>query len=184
MTSDNDNNVKPAPPPDGGSSALTEKQTTKRPAVDDVRAVVLAVYRDPARFKPLTQASSPVPAGFIDLLTQLLGGRGAFSNAAGKNAGAASSRAELTQAAWSYLEKVMLADPENYYRILGLAMDASAQEVQKSYSTLRRFISHCGQRAGTGRATDLISRAYVTLNDSLRRREYDRELVRGKPEKP
>lgn len=146
----------------------------QRPAANDVRAVVLAVYRDPARFKPLMQASSPVPPGFIDLLRSV-SGPGAFSEPRKP----ATADGDLAKAALFYLNNVLLADPGNYYRVLGLSMDATKQEIQQSYSVMRQFLARGQGDAPNARQIDLVSKAYVVLNDPGKRRDYDRVLLTG-----
>lgn len=163
---------------DESKSPLSTATNPNRPAGKDIRAVILAIYHDPVRFKPLMETSSPVPAGLTALLQEI------SRPTAKSDEFSAKERAELPPAAMNYLEKVLFADKKNFYRILGLPLDATGQDIQASYTALRLFVSRFRKPGTSQQMVDLISAAYVTLSDPERRRNYDRDLLtRPKPNK-
>lgn len=65
---------------------------------------------------------------------------------------------------------------EDYYRILGINRTASAAEIKKAYHRLARKY-HPDSGTGDEGSFRKISEAYETLEDSGKRREYDRKLA-------
>ena len=61
----------------------------------------------------------------------------------------------------------------DYYAILGISRDASAQEIQQAYRT-RAKVSHPDTSGHeTGAAMTLVNEAYAVLGDPQRRQTYD-----------
>jgi ABC-type multidrug transport system fused ATPase/permease subunit len=60
-----------------------------------------------------------------------------------------------------------------YYEILGIAVSASAEDVEVAYR--REMREHHPDRGGESRRAQLINEAYETLRDPAKRRQYDRE---------
>ena len=59
----------------------------------------------------------------------------------------------------------------NYYEILNVSKDASADEIKKQYKTLA--LKHHPDRGGDPEMFKIISEAYQTLSDPEKKQEYD-----------
>lgn len=67
---------------------------------------------------------------------------------------------------------------ENYYSILGVARDASAQDIKSAYRRLAREL-HPDKNAGDTKAAERfkeITRAHNVLGDPQKRRDYDSQM--------
>jgi hypothetical protein len=60
-----------------------------------------------------------------------------------------------------------------YYEILGVATDASGEDIEHAYR--REMRENHPDRGGENRRAQLINEAYEALRDPTRRRQYDRE---------
>ncbi len=65
-----------------------------------------------------------------------------------------------------YLEK-------DYYKVLGVPKDASADEIKKAYRKLAREHHPDANKSGDGDRFKEVSEAYSVLSDATRRKEYD-----------
>jgi hypothetical protein len=66
---------------------------------------------------------------------------------------------------------------EDYYRVLGVARDASKHEIRRAYRQLaRRHHPDAGPQLGGGRRFVTVARAYEVLRDPVKRGRYDRQL--------
>jgi len=63
-------------------------------------------------------------------------------------------------------------EQKDYYRILGVAEDASSEEIKKTYRKLA-FQYHPDRNPGKEEMMKEINEAYAVLSDSAKRREYD-----------
>ena len=64
---------------------------------------------------------------------------------------------------------------QDYYKVLGITPDASAQEIKKAYRKLA-FQYHPDRNQATQEANENmqdINEAYATLSDPIKRKEYD-----------
>lgn len=69
---------------------------------------------------------------------------------------------------------------ENYYRILGLSNEASADEIRRAYRVLaRRYHPDVNPGKGSEDRFKQISTAYAVLSDPEKRRKYDSEYEAG-----
>ena len=66
--------------------------------------------------------------------------------------------------------------PKDYYRILGVARDASSAAIKKAFRRLARTLRPDGAAAAAGDAFHDLQTAYETLADADRRRRYDESL--------
>jgi len=62
---------------------------------------------------------------------------------------------------------------KDFYQILGIAQDASAQEIKKAYRTLA--LTEHPDKGGSGERMGLLSDAYQTLSDVNKRRDFDED---------
>jgi len=72
----------------------------------------------------------------------------------------------------------MAANPQNYYEVLGVEKNTSAEEIKKAYRVLSMKY-HPDRNNGSAESTTLfqsITQAYNTLSDDQKRREYDMSL--------
>jgi len=74
-----------------------------------------------------------------------------------------------------------MADPDDFYEILGLEPGATFEQIRSAYRQLARQVHPDVTGADSGSRFVRIHRAYETLIDPQRRRDYDRLLgeVRG-----
>lgn len=70
---------------------------------------------------------------------------------------------------------------KSYYAILGITSGASQSDVKTAYRRLAKEF-HPDRYAGTDRPFLEVQEAYSVLSDSGRRREYDAQLSRNRPE--
>jgi curved DNA-binding protein CbpA len=73
----------------------------------------------------------------------------------------------------------------NYYLLLGVAKDATAETIRSAFRALaRRYHPDAGEGASADRFREILI-AYETLNDPARRAHYDRSLqIRPTPTAP
>jgi len=65
---------------------------------------------------------------------------------------------------------------KNYYRILGIHIDAEYEEIRAAYRILAQ--QHHPDKGGSQREFTLIQEAYSILSDAKTKREYDKDLFR------
>lgn len=63
----------------------------------------------------------------------------------------------------------------NYYAVLCVTQDASADDIRKSYRRLMQTAGHHPDLGGDAQTAALINKAYAVLGNSSRRAEYDRQ---------
>lgn len=64
----------------------------------------------------------------------------------------------------------------NFYDLLCVARDASADDIRRSYRRLMQTAGHHPDLGGDAKTAALINKAYATLIDNSRRADYDRQL--------
>lgn len=149
---------------------------------DSLRALLLAIYRTPARFPFWLDAETPLPPGIGVLLREALEvgntssvlGQG-FPSPLPESAG----QDELIQAALFFVLHVMITPGANHYRVMGLDPMASLREITERYQLLRRLLAVQEAWPAVREGVERISRAYVVLRDRASRDAYDRSLLRG-----
>lgn len=68
-----------------------------------------------------------------------------------------------------------MATTRDYYEILGLSKDASAEDIKKTYRKLAlKYHPDRNKEAGAEEKFKEISEAYAVLSDSEKRSQYDR----------
>ena len=71
-----------------------------------------------------------------------------------------------------------MANKKNYYEVLGVAKDASANDIKKAYRKLvRKYHPDISTEADADERTSEINVAYETLKDADKRAEYDAMLA-------
>ncbi|MBS1112737.1 MAG: DnaJ domain containing protein, partial [Nitrospirae bacterium] len=63
-------------------------------------------------------------------------------------------------------------DQKDYYKILGVTADASAEEIKKTFRKLA-FQYHPDRNSGNENMMKELNEAYAVLSDQQKRREYD-----------
>lgn len=153
------------------------------PGRDSLRALLLAIYRTPAKFPFWLDAETPLPPGIGILLREALEvgntsngvlGQG-FPSPLPESAG----QDELIQAALFFVLHVMITPGANHYRVMGLDPMASVREITERYQLLRRLLAVQEAWPAVREGVERISRAYVVLRDRASRDAYDRSLLRG-----
>ena len=147
--------------------------------IPELLVAALAFYREPARFPQLRDVAAPLPAGLTDLLaatTSLLSDEQITATAAALNA----TEGECRDSVSFFLKQVMLDAAGDYYRILGVTPDASAELIKRHYQYLIR-IFHPDKGVASDSWDDVyaprINEAYNTLRNGAKRNAYDAALV-------
>ena len=70
-----------------------------------------------------------------------------------------------------------MRNKRNYYRILQVQADAPFEIIRTSYRTLMRELKQHPDLGGDNWTASIINEAFEILSDSVRRAEYDRELL-------
>lgn len=74
-------------------------------------------------------------------------------------------------------QKIVLMASYDYYEILGVPRDASAEQIRSAYRALAQRVHPDG--GGTAGVFDYVQRAYDTLSNQEKRRLYDSSRARG-----
>jgi hypothetical protein len=118
----------------------------------------------------------PLPKGLVHVLEVASGASTAVAEAA---IALGTTDAAVVDAARFYLEQVLFASPDaNAYRILGVAENASVEEIRTHHRWLQRWLHP--DRAQAGDATVFATRvnqAWAQLRVPANRDEYDRTLA-------
>ena len=83
---------------------------------------------------------------------------------------------EAIKAAQYFVAKSMLTSGADHYRVLGLKVQASVEEIQNNYRYLRRIFSPSEGIDSAQMCVMRISDAYVTLRDPTERNQYNSQL--------
>lgn len=148
-------------------------------AMSDEAIVELAVefFRAPARFPGLRNPSQPLP-GDPSILLRLANGMSPESLGLPS---AADTEVDLREAAYFFVQQVLLAPGADYFRIHGLGAGASEEEIKENHRLLMR-IFHPDREFATSNdwrdsAASRINQAYAVLRDPGQRAEYERTLL-------
>lgn len=70
------------------------------------------------------------------------------------------------------------AEAQNFYDILGIKKDASAQEIKSAYYALtKKYHPDANKSSEATKQFQKINDAHATLKDSLKRNQYDQTLI-------
>jgi len=158
------------------------------PPYQELANTALAFYKDSKTQSRWTQASEPLPVN-VSLYLQYIASQidqmnSVFdtSKSVNRNKEEESSRnddnEELIKAALFFVRRVLLAKGANHYRVLGLEINASRDQIQKNYRNLRRI--HWDQKKPGQDQTVVmrISEAYVVLRESQTKQAYNKQIQR------
>ena len=84
--------------------------------------------------------------------------------------------AETIKAMQYFIAKAMLAPGADHYRVLGLKIQSSIEDIQNNYRYIRRVFSPSEGSEAAQACVMRISDAYVTLRDTQTRRQYNERL--------
>lgn len=153
------------------------------PTSDSLRALLLAIYRTPAKFPFWLDAETPLPPGIGVLLREALDVTGNASSVLGQGFPSplpeSAGQDDLIQAALFFVLHVMITPGATHYRVMGLDPTASLREITERYQLLRRLLAVREAWPAVREGVERISRAYVVLRDRASRDAYDRSLLRG-----
>lgn len=141
--------------------------------------LALNFYRAPTQFGDLLDSSQPVPEGVADLLKFLSGSDTERKAVLSKHA-SMSGDGELIDAISYFVEEVLLVPGADYYSLMGLQPDASAEQVRDHYQMLISLFYQEEQDAivnWSESASMRINQAYSVLRDAEKRRVYDDKLL-------
>lgn len=143
----------------------------------NVFQLVLDFQRTPSRFEALIDASQPLPEGIIDALLESVASWNQLPpDKLSDVIYADVSREELIKAAGFFVGHVLFTPGGDHYRTLGLAHNASPEQIRKHYHLLLTFFFlDRKDKAAEWNAdyAEHINRAYSTLRDPGKRRAYD-----------
>jgi len=149
---------------------------------------VLAFYKNPETQPVWMQATQPLPAHVslylqyvADQITQMnlpLSNSERAKSGKKEQKGQNKNFEELISAALFFVRRVLLTQGADHFRVLGLDLSASLDQVQNNYRNLRRL--HWNQeKSGQDQAVVMrISEAYVVLRDPQAKRAYANETLR------
>ncbi len=170
----------------GQSSAMADEpvesleQPSQADEKDALRDLVTAFYRDPAKFKRLTDPYVPLPSGlsaFLEDVANLVREFLPQEKEESRLEESEETRDELIKATLVFVDKVLLPRGGDHYRALGLSAQANSEDIQKHYRYLRRLFWN-EERGEVGKTSVMrISEAYVVLRDASRRRAYNEQLM-------
>ncbi len=83
---------------------------------------------------------------------------------------------EVIKAMQYFIAKAMLAPGADHYRVLGLKIQSSTEEIQNNYRCLRRIFYPSEGSEAAQACVMRISDAYVTLRNAQTRRDYNERL--------
>ncbi len=83
---------------------------------------------------------------------------------------------EVIKAMQYFVAKAMLAPGADHYRVLGLKIQSSTEEIQNNYRCLRRIFYPSEGSEAAQACVMRISDAYVTLRNAQTRRDYNERL--------
>ncbi len=138
--------------------------------------IALAYYREPLRYRRLSDSRCPLPRGFDALVPDFsaaLSTRHIDETAAGLG----TTPEEILEAARFFLRHVLLGPDSSHYRHLGLCADASTQRVRQHYQLLIRFFHPDAHSDGNDpdAYSTRLNAAYHILRDEQARARYDEE---------
>ena len=147
--------------------------------VPDLLILALDYARAPLRYTDLADPLRPLPASFENLV-------GAFGSALSPRNIESTSNAvgmrpdEVEAASRFFLRQVLMSPRSSHYRVLGLAENASAENIRQHYQLLVGIFHPDRSADDTGRNeayTARINEAYNLLKNPAERRKYDEHLV-------
>lgn len=145
----------------------------------NVFQLVLDFQRTPSRFEALIDASQPLPEGIDALLESVASWNQLPPDKLSDVIYADVSREELIKAAGFFVEHVLFTPGGDHYRTLGLAHNASPEQISKHYHLLLTFFFLDRKDKVAEWNADYaehINRAYSILRDPGNRRAYDMSL--------
>ena len=140
---------------------------------DQVYQAVLNFFNSSIRDERLLDAASPLPP----LLSRVLQSAAELIDKQPPEGDAARIE-EIRRAVNQLAERILFLDHENYYRILGLNIDAEAAQIKNHYKWLTRLlfpgsdIEHWNESNAA-----LLNRAYSVLRDPAIRKAYTEEFL-------
>ncbi|VAW85315.1 hypothetical protein MNBD_GAMMA16-1550 [hydrothermal vent metagenome] len=181
------NNEKPSSSSTGHSEEADLNGNQPLPAYQKLANAVLAFYKDPKTQPRWVQASEPLPAN-VPLYLQYVAHRinqmnlvSDTTKSASRNKDEESSHnddEELINAALFFVRRVLLANGANHYRVLGLKVNASLDQIQKNYRNLRRLYWDQKKPGQDQTVVMRISEAYVVLREPQTKQEYNKQIQR------
>jgi hypothetical protein len=142
----------------------------------NVFQLVLDFRRTPSRFEALIDASQPLPEGIDALLESVASWNQLPPDKLSDVIYADVSREELIKAAGFFVGHVLFTPGGDHYRTLGLAHNASPEQIRKHYHLLLTFFFFDRKDKAAEWNADYaehINRAYSILRDPVKRRAYD-----------
>lgn len=145
-------------------------------AIPDWLSYLLTVYRHPLRYRESLRTAM-LPLGDMTLVLRIAGGD---TQAVDGHCTAADIEPDnLREAALFFTEQFCFAPAADYYRTLGLPVDADEERIKEHYRLLMRLF-HPDRPASRGAWTDgyarRVNQAYNTLRHAKRRQAYRRSL--------
>lgn len=145
----------------------------------NVFQLVLDFQRTPSRFEALIDALQPIPDGIDALLESVASWNQFPPDKLSDVIYADVSREELIKAAGFFVGHVLFTPGGDHYRTLGLAHNASPEQIRKHYHLLLTFFFFDRKDKAAEWNADYaehINRAYSVLRDPGKRRAYDMSL--------
>jgi len=156
-----------------------ETDANESQPLPELANTVLAFYKDPKTQTGWTQASEPLPVNvslYLQYVANQIDQKSVNQNK--EESSRNNDNEEWIKAALFFVRRALLAKGANHYRVLGLKINASRDQIQKNYRNLRRI--HWDQKKpGQDQAVVMrISEAYVVLREPQTKQAYNEQIQR------
>ena len=144
----------------------------------DIFGLALACYRNPLTHQGLLAPVTPLPVG-MDRLLWLANGSPEILEAAARQTGAKTE--ELRLAARFLVQQLCFARGATHYRVLGLAPDATPEQIKEHHRLLIRLFHPdrgVGRAGWTDHYASRVNQAWTALSRPQSRADYDDRLRR------